>query len=46
MLVIPWTFDSESNNLNFEVFRLTFAKFIRLTAVNPGTSIGKAKHTN
>ena len=34
MLVIPWTFDSESSNLNFEVFRLNFANFTRLTAVN------------
>ena len=33
MLVIPETFDSESSNLNFEVFRLTFANFTRLTAV-------------
>ena len=33
MLVIPYTFDSESSNLNFEVFRLTFANFTRLTAV-------------
>ena len=33
MLVIPYTFDSESSNLNFEVFGLTFANFTRLTAV-------------
>ena len=35
MLVIPQTFDSESSNLNFDVFRLTFANFTRLTAVKP-----------
>ena len=42
MLVIPLTFDSESSNLNFEVFRLTFANFTRLTAVKPtcDTKIG------
>ena len=34
MLVLPLTFDSESSNLNFEVFRLTFANFTRSTAVN------------
>ena len=33
MLVLPKTFDSESSNLNFKVFRLTFANFTRLTAV-------------
>ena len=33
MLVIPETFDSESSNLNFEVFRLIFANLTRLTAV-------------
>ena len=38
MLVIPETFDSESSNLNFEVFRLTFANLTRLTAVNPQTT--------
>ena len=47
MLVIPETFDSESSNLNFEVFRLTFANFTRLTAVKtecglqlPGGTLG------
>ena len=39
MLVIPLTFDSESSNLNFEVFRLTFANFTRLTAVKARAGI-------
>ena len=36
MLVMPWTFDSESSNLNFEVIPLTFANFTRLTTVKLG----------